>query len=167
MGSAPAVAVVDATPESPTMRRRIWKVLGLIALAALAADHIGFVSTPSIPYRVVFYAWGTPHRGDYLSVTVHHRLIERDKPELLTKQLACGPGDTLRFADGVHTCNGQVIDHILLSKLEDGTPVPPFQYDGVIPEGQGFLLGTHPRSLDSRYLGLFPIQGARKVWGLF
>jgi type IV secretory pathway protease TraF len=37
---------------------------------------------------------------------------------------------------------------------KNGVPVKAFEYDGIIPEGKFFAMGTCPDSYDSRYVGL-------------
>ncbi len=163
-----AVRIVEATPQRSNWgNRRILGIFVFLALLSLIVDRIGFVATPSIKYRFVLQAFGTPERGDYVRLWAAHPLMDGGKRLLLTKLLACGPGDRLDFDRGEHSCNRVVIDRITMTQLDDGTPLPAFEFHGVIPAGQGFLLGQHPRSLDSRYLGLFPLTGAQKVWGIY
>lgn len=149
------------------LRRRLLALFGLVLAAVLVFERVEFVETESIPYRFAFEAFGPPAKGDYVRIPVQHPLIDDGKPSFLTKRIACAAGDTLHFDGRAHYCNGMEIDRINVAKLDDGQAMPVFRFDGVIPAGEIYLLGTHERSFDSRYLGLFALKDAQKVWGLF
>lgn len=86
----------------------------------------------------------------------------------LIKQIKCLPGDYLENVDNCFYCynpspavlNGIVkpLPPIKLgcAKLFDriGNPTSIFQYSGVIPDFSYFVIGEHPDSYDSRYIGL-------------
>ena len=71
----------------------------------------------------------------------------------LIKEVACFPGDYLLAKEGKFYCNGK-----LIARAHPKSPSPPISYDGKIPEGMYFLLGKHPYSFDSRYIGLVPLE---------
>lgn len=95
-------------------------------------------------------------RGDYVEVWVGDLNLpvkRKIKPEYLIKIVACLPGDRLEYREGVFYCNGKEVTKILVS-----SPFKPFRFSGVIPKGKLFLIGKHPYSYDSRYMGFVDID---------
>jgi len=72
---------------------------------------------------------------------------------MVVKQVVCPSGSHLRAQQNHFFCNG-----IFLGKAKDftrqGLKTTVFNYDGLIPERQFFVMGVHKDSLDSRYVGL-------------
>lgn len=157
------VAAVDENER----KRRLLRVCLIVVALGIVLDRVEFVETQSIPFRFGFEAFGAPARGDYARVPVQHPMIEGGHATTLTKRIACAAGDTLTFDGEAHYCNGVEVDTINVRVLDDGTPMPIFAFNGVVPPGKAFMLGTHPRSFDSRYLGFFDTANAVKVWGIF
>ena len=63
------------------------------------------------------------------------------------------PGEWLqRDAQHRFSCDGRSLGQALTTDSQ-GQPLPRFTHNGPVPEGQLFLVGTHPRSYDSRYFG--------------
>lgn len=113
----------------------------------------------SMPYR--FYLWIYPgdnnkeekiRRYRYVEVYVadltQYPPIEKKGVRYLIKKAVCFPGDTLETKGMAFFCNGEYIGEAVRMS------VPNFTYKGEIPEGYYFVIGTHPKSFDSRYLGL-------------
>lgn len=113
----------------------------------------------SLPYNVFFYRAGTSDLkvGDYVEFIppVENKYTEG---KILVKMVACGPGDRLTVRPstrgGVYDyfCNGSYLCTSLARSVA-GEPVRSFVYNGVIPHNKYFVMGTHPRSYDSRYFG--------------
>lgn len=116
----------------------------------------------SMPQR--FYLWikpsSDPREKDrqirkyryvevYVGDLTQYPPIRKKKVLYLIKKVACFPGDYLLAGGGKFYCNGK-----LMGVAHPRSPSPPFSYDGVIPEGKYFILGEHPYSFDSRYIGL-------------
>lgn len=98
--------------------------------------------------------------------TVHNRYTH--KVGYFVKQIGCREGQRLNVGEsGDFYCDGK---HIAKAKStdKDGNPVDFFHYNGVIPENNFFMLGTHERSYDSRYFGLIRNnqieRGAKPLW---
>jgi len=79
--------------------------------------------------------------------------IKKKRVKYLVKEVVCFPKDYLLAKDGNFYCNGK-----FLGKAHPLSPHPPISYDGVIPEGYYFVMGKHPFSFDSRYMGLISID---------
>ena len=147
--------------------RRILALASACLVTAIVCDRVSFIETKSIPYRFSFDAFGPAAQGDYVRVPVQHPLIEDGRKTTLTKRVACAEGDTLTFDGESHRCNGVKVDHIELRQTDDGQALPIFNWNGPVPAGRFYVLGSHPRSFDSRYLGFFDAASAQKVWGIF
>lgn len=158
---------MNATADNFEFKRRFVRLSMVVIVLGILLDRVEFVETNSIPFRFGFQAFGTPGLGDYARVPVRNKLIEDGEASTLTKRIACAAGDKLTFDGEAHYCNGVKVDTINVRALDDGTRMPIFEFNGVVPAGKLYLLGTHPRSFDSRYLGFFDASTAIKVWGIF
>lgn len=68
------------------------------------------------------------------------------------KYAQCVAGDTLTVSGRSYFCNGEFMGNAVLMS-SDGEPMKNFVYNGEIPQGYFFALGSHPKSYDSRYWG--------------
>lgn len=141
-------------------------VLGCVALGGWVAGNLTIASTGSIDKTVFWKTSEAPtQRGQYGSFTypTNTYLAKREvdgRP--FTKQVGCIAGDELRFTNGAFYCNGEFLAKPLFAdRLDDQLPV--FRYEGHIPEGKAFMVGTHPYSGDSRYLGFVDINSVQRV----
>ena len=141
------------------------KTIALVVLAALLVGawlpgRIIVSTSPSLQHRVFFMTSVNTKKiktGDYLvfrhedTAFVHKGL----KPEndRLIKELGCGPGDVLiSDADDLFSCNKKGLGKAL-DKDSQGRPLPQFQFNGPVPDDNFFMIGSDPRSFDSRYFG--------------
>lgn len=167
-----AVSAASPKADRPSVSPRVFWLRAAFVIAFLAGmnellDHVARVNTRSIPYHFVWIVGGQPAKGDYAIVTLRHPAIAADGKEArITKRLVCEPGDYLRFDGAAWYCNGEKLG-VPLTTTISGKPLEPFVYDGLVPVGQGFVMGTSPYSFDSRYLGFVPIEHMTKVRGLF
>ena len=143
------------------------KALALVVLAALLVgawlpERIIVSTSPSLNHRIFFL---TPvdttkiKDGDYLvfrhkdedtSRFIHKGLKENDR---LIKKVGCSPDEILtRDADRQWYC-GQKFVGKALEKDGKGRTLPQFKYIGPVPENSYFMVGTNPRSFDSKYFG--------------
>lgn len=165
------VASKAKAEKVPVTPRQFWSratfVIVFLTGVNLLFDKIARVETRSVPYHFVWIEGGTPAKGEFAIVTLKHDAIAPGGREArITKQLVCVPGDHLRFDGAAWFCNGDKLGEPLATTLS-GAPLEPFVYDGLVPEGQGFVMGTSPYSFDSRYLGFLPLASMVKVRGIF
>ncbi len=144
--------------------QRITLVLltGLIA-GLILPQRIIVATSDSLDHRIFFKVpvdTARIKRGDYLlfhlqgaefTPFIHKGLKENN---ILIKEVCCIPGDQLaRDADGVFSC-GQMKFGKALQRDSKGNVLPIFDFNGLVPERSYFMIGTNPRSFDSRYFGL-------------
>lgn len=107
----------------------------------------------SLPHRIFLEVrvFDGVKKGDYVEVyvgDVNLPVKRKIKPEYLIKVVGCMEGDRLEYVKGVYYCNGKEI-----ARINPGAPFRPFEFSGVIPKGKLFVIGKHPYSYDSRYMG--------------
>ena len=141
-------------------------VLGAVSLAiAFGMDRVVLAHGESVPYTVFWkLPRSVPAKGDYVMLEISHPIIG-PRPTKLTKQLVCDAGDLLQLKGDAFYCNGVRLGGFI-TRTWDDRPLTPFAYDGKIPEGQAFVMGTHPRSFDSRYFGLLDKSRLVRMKGL-
>lgn len=140
-------------------------------LFALAFDHIAYSHTKSVNYRFfvkrALRQDDVVKRGDYLSFD---NLVPEGRVVRELKQVACLPGDYLKVeGEGMpsYFCN-KVFMGIAKTTTPSGKALSPFNYDGVIPQGQFFMFGSHVNSFDSRYYGFITKDRFKdKLWPVF
>lgn len=94
----------------------------------------------------------TPARGDFM--VFHFKGSEYyERGHRMVKIVTCLPGDELKvdnqkryFCNGVYLGTARATD-------SKGRPVDNFKWNGKIPEGNYFVMGTSEDSYDSRYWG--------------
>lgn len=134
--------------------------------AALAAGlwlpaHISVAVTPSLGHRIFFLIEpdSLPFKGgEYL---LFHKQLDRAQTDRLLKKVGCAPGHRLKVKDGEYFCDEKYLGHAL-TRDSKGTPLPQFIFNGPIPDGTLFMIGSHPRSYDSRYFGFIHADSVLK-----
>ncbi|TKB08848.1 S26 family signal peptidase [Desulforhopalus sp. IMCC35007] len=138
-----------------------------IALAFLAALLAGLwlptriiVSTSkSLEHRVFFMTKGDMNNikdGDYLVFRHHDTPFVYQgivKDTLYIKKVGCSPGQTLRRSDNNQFFCEQTLLGKALARDSKGRDLPQFTFNGLVPANSFFVVGTHPRSFDSKYFG--------------
>ena len=125
-----------------------WLPGQLTVATSASLDHRVFLLRP-VPKRI--------ENGDYL--VFRHRDLAQVRQglganrERMIKRVGCRPGEWLHVdAEHRFSCDGRPLGQALATDSQ-GRPLPRFTHNGPVPEGQLFLVGTHPRSYDSRYFG--------------
>jgi type IV secretory pathway protease TraF len=128
----------------------------ILYLYAKFIGYIGFTTSPSVPIHMFYVAkiYSGIDVGDYVELDFWGSQYYPEH-EKMVKKVACKEGMYLKVVGRDYYCNGVYLGR---AKERDryGKYVENFKYDGVIPEGYYFLLGTHPDSYDSRYYGFAP-----------
>ena len=144
-------------------KSRIGLLLTLIAIVTIVSNKLVLPSTPSIPYYVMFLDDGPGKKGDYVNIEVPGAWIRKEEERvLLSKRVACVEGEILRFENGVHFCGSEPLGQVL-DRASDGTALEPFQWNGPVPAGKAYIVGTHERSFDSRYFGFVDLEQTRRL----
>lgn len=151
-------------------------LLGLLILGLSTPHHFAVVISESIDHRIFFTTpWiGEVKQGDYLmynksDLNLHvRRGTNGYTTDHMLKIVGCIPGEKLEVSDGLYyTCNGAPLGQAL-EKDSKGHDLPLFKYQGQIPEQQYFMIGTNPRSYDSKYYGFINygefIARAYPIW---
>lgn len=160
--------------STSTSSKPFWKLNrreGRVALVLLAGILVGVVlperiivaTSNSLDHRIFFKVPVHPSKieiGDYLLFQLqgedHKPFIRKSIKEnnVLIKKVGCTPGKILtKDADGVFYCHQTQLGKAL-ERDSKGNKLPVFNFNGSVPQGSYFLMGTNPRSFDSRYFGL-------------
>ncbi|ECP9367809.1 S26 family signal peptidase [Campylobacter coli] len=130
-------------------------IVGNIVVLALSQFYgIGVIHTKSIDKDVFIYQ--KKFQGDlkdsliYFSLPVQTRYFDKDSN--FGKYVRCEEGQTLSVKDLKYYCDNVFLG-IVQKTDKDGNKVEQFIFNGVIPKDKFFVMGTHPRSFDSRYWG--------------
>ena len=154
----------SASPDRGWRLNRHEQVVALVVLASFLVGawlpgQITVATSASLDHRV-FLLRPVPARietGDYL-VFRHRDLAQLRQGlgasrERMIKRVGCRPGEWLHVdAEHRFTCDGRPLGQALATDSQ-GQSLPRFTHNGPVPTGQLFLVGTHPRSYDSRYFG--------------
>lgn len=164
----------------PPVRKTLLILLPALAAAYLSAGWIAakFIIvnlTPSMPGHLYLKVRGQPRTGDVILYcpagrtrkildTIGFTMPNAQCPDGkigLIKQIAAMPGDQVS-ADGIRDMevNGKALEG---SRADPLTRLPPWKWEGTIPEGRFLLLGKTRDSFDSRYFGLLDTGGAASV----
>jgi len=113
--------------------------------------RIDFTQQSSLDYKIwVTYNLSTA-TNYILFVPPKSKYISNDDVKYL-KKIACKEKDFLTTINQDYFCNDK---HIGTSSRFDGNgkKIDNFIFNGIIPKGKYFVVGTHPLSHDSKYFG--------------
>lgn len=138
---------------------------GILFLAALLTgfwlpSRFTVSISPSLDHRIFFlvpFDIAETKDGDYLvfdrKPSAFVRPGTHNDNHLYIKQVGCCPGEHLsRDRSNRFFCQTQLLGKAL-SQDSKGKQLPQFNFNGVVPENSFFMVGSHPRSFDSRYYG--------------
>lgn len=133
--------------------------LAFILAGAWLPGRITVATSGSLDHRVFFLlpASAKVELGDYL-VFRHQGFSQvqlglRTNHDQMIKKVGCLPGEQLTMDATNHFfCNGRSLGQALEVDSKD-RPLPLFSFNGTVPAGKLFMIGTHPRSFDSKYYG--------------
>ena len=144
------------------------KTVAMVFLAALLLGsflpgRLIVAISDSLDHRLFFMTGFNQDKiknGDYLIFQGDKEEVEKHaKPMLnkdldkLIKKVGCVPGEVLTHdAQGQFFCQGVFIGKALEADSLK-RPLPQFQFSGIVPEKNFFMIGTNPRSYDSKYFG--------------
>ena len=140
------------------------KSLAIVVLAALLGGawlpgRLIVSTSPSLEHRIFFLtrAKDSITTGDYLvfrhkNTQFVHKGLEQENDRFV-KKVGCCPGDMLSV-DSKRTfyCSERQLGTALETDSK-GRSLPIFDFTGVVPVNSYFMVGTNPRSFDSRYFG--------------
>jgi len=138
--------------------------LAFILAGAWLPGRMTVATSGSLDHRV-FFLLPPPAKielGDYL-VFRHQGLSQmqqglRGDHDQMIKKVGCLPGGQLTLnAANQFFCNGRLLGQALEADSK-GRPLPQFLFNGPVPADKLFMVGTHPRSYDSKYYGFIDVH---------
>jgi conjugal transfer pilin signal peptidase TrbI len=113
-----------------------------------------------LPYSVFLIELGSdqPQRGEYLAFSSRQMEPFYANGTAVVKQVAAVPGDRVTVDRAGVSINGEHVGELLHlepgQKLwAQGRRLSDVEREEVVPRGHWWMMGTHPRSYDSRYWG--------------
>jgi len=152
-------------------KKTLCAFVGVAVLAfvgSLIPPRIAISPTPSVGYHVFYckrhFSPSEIKKGTLVSILAYipPKFIPNCQPCLITKYVACLPGEKLVVKNRQYFCNGVYLGTAKTHSLK-GVPVKNFVYNGIIPPGKFFAIGIHKDSYDSRYAGLEDLKNVKAV----
>ena len=158
------------TPTKKQLFRQLnarEKGVAIVMLAALLVGlwlpaRIIISTSPSLTHRIFFLVPAEREKiysGDYLVFKAKEGEISfirqglNEKNDMLIKRVGCAPGELLtRNKNRAWLCERKNLG-ISLETDSQGRTLPQFQFAGIVPQDNYFMVGDDPRSFDSRYFG--------------
>ena len=138
--------------------------LAFLLVGSWLPGRITVATSGSLEHRVFFLlpAPAKAEFGDYLvfryrDLSQVQQGLRADHDQML-KKVGCLPGDQLATDETHHFfCNGRLLGQALEADSK-GRPLPRFSFTGPVPADKLFMVGTHPRSYDSKYYGFIDVH---------
>ena len=138
--------------------------LAFILAGAWLPGRMTVATSGSLDHRLFFLlpAPAKVELGDYL-VFRHQGLSQmqqglRGDHDQMIKKVGCLPSDQLTINEANHFfCNGRSLGQALETDSK-GRSLPIFSFNGPVPADKLFMVGTHPRSYDSKYYGFIDVH---------
>ena len=120
-------------------------------------ERIAFSKTGSLSHRFFFFkdrfAPDELTTGTYIITSIDSDIVAECRPCRVVKQIGCDEGDRLSVTgEGYFYCNESYLG-FAKTHSKKGIAVEHFTYNGLVPEGKFFAVGSCPDSFDSRYIG--------------
>lgn len=147
-------------PDQKKVAMGAFWVLCALFLGQWTVQHLVINSGVSLPQTFFWKTGGSVGEGDYVTFWLDHDLMP--KPAMVVKRIACTEGHTLKEQTGWVYCDGLLLG-ISKPETKDGRPLTPFVWNGPVPVGKLFVMGTHRDSFDSRYVGFIDRQVVERV----
>lgn len=140
------------------------KTLAITVLAALLTGvwlpgRIIVSTSPSLDHRVFFLSRtkGIIEKGDYLvfkhkETSFVRKGLNPDNDRFI-KKVGCSPGEHLSMDPEKKFFCGERELGTALDSDSKGRALPLFEFTGPVPDNSYFMVGTNPRSFDSKYFG--------------
>lgn len=142
-------------------------VLGGLLVASVFDLRIGIPmqDVTCLPYKAMLLHQVKPktiERGDFITFQPQqNRMTERFNNQYITKMVGGVAGDEIKVAQGILYINGKEFGKLdIADKAAKALHVDEksFERTVTVPSGYLFMVGTMPRSFDSRYWGFLPIS---------
>lgn len=155
-----------ASNTDPGTRKKFYLCLILVGLASFyLLGNLNWVVTPSIDATLLRYSDKPFEHGDYVTFTLTHELANKGQGVKVTKKLVCLPGDILTIKSKLDFyCNDVFLGTAFEYSPDIEQHLPIFDYQGVIPENNGFVTGNHKKSFDSRNWGFIDLRHSQNNW---
>jgi len=138
--------------------------LALLLVGSWLPGRITVATSGSLDHRV-FFLLPAPAKVELSDYLVFRRRdlsqvqsgLRADHDQML-KKVGCLPGEQLTMDEANRFfCNGRSLGQALEADSK-GRPLPRFSFTGPVPAGKLFMVGTHPRSYDSKYYGFIDVH---------
>lgn len=160
-----------------------WRFVAVVAVPTIAFcllfNHLfhfgrdmqvsGKRSTTNVLYLIPRFRV-EPEVGDWVAFRAARMVPPFHDGMTVVKKLIAGPGDHVELTAQSLTVNGNTVLKNELTRIgvEAGTPVDLQPLDRVLGAGEYFVVGTHPRSYDSRFWGVLEAERIlTKAYGVY
>ena len=161
---------LKSSSSKPWWRLNRWEqtvtivFLAFLLVGSWLPGRITVATSGSLDHRVFFLlpAPAKVELGYYLVFRRQHlsqvqQGLRADHDQMI-KKVGCLPGEQLTMDEANYFfCNGRLLGQALEADSK-GRPLPLFSFNGTVPAGKLFMIGTHPRSYDSKYYGFIDVH---------
>ncbi len=141
--------------------------LVLVYVGRAIPKRIAFSKTNSLSHRFFYYKdrfiKEELKTGSYVIIPIYSKIVDDCWPCIVVKRIGCNEGDRLLTTkEGYYYCGNRYLGHAK-THSKKGIPVDNYKYDGIIPKGKFFAIGSCPDSFDSRYIGFLDKENVKAV----
>lgn len=133
--------------------------------------HIKVSLTNSLTKRVFWSVLDTNKEKAIKSgrYVIFDQFVPKPTAKVFTfvKRVGCSAGETLKVENDYYYCDGGYLG-MAKRKFLSNMPLTPFVFNGRVPKGMFFVIGDHPDSFDSRYIGFISRDRIKEAaWALY